>query len=376
MKIAVVHSYYRSAQPSGENTSVDLQIRALRNAEHDVRLVAAYSDDLAGAGDRMRAAVRVSLGAGGRIDDRLREFGPDVIHLHNTFPNLGTSWLKEWGPRTVATLHNYRTLCAAGTMYRSAAPCSDCLHLPVVPAVRHRCYHESRVESLAVALGASPLGGLRRILRRAGVLVTLNEESAETFAQLSSRPVHCIPNFVEAAEPVDVKRRTGWTYVGRLTPEKGLDELLTNWGEDRLDIIGDGPQMSWLRERYGHMTNVSWLGAMKRDDLLPRLTDYRGLLIPSVCAEGLPTVALEALARGVPVGLSSHVSATSTLTKMGAAVPIPTDPGQAPALAKALSALAADPESRARRCRDVHAQLFSEQLWLERIEAVYESLLA
>ena len=46
MRIAVVHSYYSSREPSGENVVVDLQVEALRRAGHDVTLVARRTDDL------------------------------------------------------------------------------------------------------------------------------------------------------------------------------------------------------------------------------------------------------------------------------------------------------------------------------------------
>ena len=38
----MVHSYYSSRQPSGENVVVDLQIEALRRAGHTVELVGLY----------------------------------------------------------------------------------------------------------------------------------------------------------------------------------------------------------------------------------------------------------------------------------------------------------------------------------------------
>ena len=46
MKISVVHSYYSSATPSGENFMVDSQVAALTEAGHDVQLIALRTDDL------------------------------------------------------------------------------------------------------------------------------------------------------------------------------------------------------------------------------------------------------------------------------------------------------------------------------------------
>ena len=46
MKIAVVHSFYSTRQPSGENVVVQLQARALQEAGHEVSLIAAQTDRL------------------------------------------------------------------------------------------------------------------------------------------------------------------------------------------------------------------------------------------------------------------------------------------------------------------------------------------
>ena len=57
MRIAVVHSFYRSDSPSGENQVVAQQVELLREAGHDVLLVARSSDELGtGLVDRVRLA--------------------------------------------------------------------------------------------------------------------------------------------------------------------------------------------------------------------------------------------------------------------------------------------------------------------------------
>ena len=44
MRIALVHSYYSSRVPSGENRVVDAQARALRDVGHEVQVVAELTD--------------------------------------------------------------------------------------------------------------------------------------------------------------------------------------------------------------------------------------------------------------------------------------------------------------------------------------------
>ena len=152
MRIAVVHSFY-SGQPSGENEAVRDQVRALRAAGHDVDLFAAHTDEL--AGDRLyplRAALRVATGRGASPLSRLRAHAPDVVHVHNLFPNFGRSWVCEWDGPLIATLHNYRPLCARATLYREGAECTRCPDGERWAGLRYGCYRDSRAATLPLAL--------------------------------------------------------------------------------------------------------------------------------------------------------------------------------------------------------------------------------
>lgn len=100
MKVASVHSYYSNRQPSGENVVVGAQAAALRAQGVDVRIIAARTDALeSNGGYKLRSAVTVATGSGPSPLKDLEEFRPDVVHVHNLFPNWGTGWIDRWeGP--------------------------------------------------------------------------------------------------------------------------------------------------------------------------------------------------------------------------------------------------------------------------------------
>lgn len=65
MRISVVHSFYGSASPSGENFMVDNQVAALSEAGHDVQLIDVRTDDLQGHPlYKVRTALTVATGRG------------------------------------------------------------------------------------------------------------------------------------------------------------------------------------------------------------------------------------------------------------------------------------------------------------------------
>jgi glycosyltransferase involved in cell wall biosynthesis len=96
-------------------------------------------------------------------------------------------------------------------------------------------------------------------------------------------------------------------YVGRLDEAKGLldlpvvDELLRRRGVDvAWTLIGSGPLESRLREAWPS-PQVSWLGALPREQVLHRLADFDVFVLPTR-GEGFPVALVEGMGAGlVPV---------------------------------------------------------------------------
>ena len=99
-------------------------------------------------------------------------------------------------------------------------------------------------------------------------------------------------------------------YVGRLSPEKGIDnfvkaiKLLSKDRDDlRFCIIGDGNLMDKTKlyiKNNGLEDVTSILGRIDQDELPKYLNELQMLVIPSY-TEGLPNIMLEAMACGTPV---------------------------------------------------------------------------
>lgn len=110
-----------------------------------------------------------------------------------------------------------------------------------------------------------------------------------------------VPNFVGVGEdPFGETVPLHVAFVGRLSHEKGPDlfcqvaERLS--GEVSFHVYGDGPLRAALEARYGHC--VKFHGFAEDVGAVWRQT---GLLLMTSRHEGLPLVALEAMANGVPV---------------------------------------------------------------------------
>lgn len=113
--------------------------------------------------------------------------------------------------------------------------------------------------------------------------------------------------------------------VGRLSPEKGYDGLLSalaavaaTGAAFELDVIGGGPLLDGLRARADGLDigdRVRFGGPMSEADTLAGIAAADFLVLPSLM-EGLPVVLVEAMALGKPV-VASRVAGIPELVEEG-----------------------------------------------------------
>jgi glycosyltransferase involved in cell wall biosynthesis len=321
VRIALVHSYYSSRVPSGENNVVDAQAAALREAGHEVLVVAQSTDQRLGRRTYpIEAALTVATGVGPSPARALATFRPDVVHVHNLFPNFGRHWVTSYDGPLVATLHNYRPICPAATLFRDGAVCRECPESRSTrPAVRHACFHGSAVATLAPALGthfaADPL------LRRAHVLTTLSDGMSAEYAAagVPADKLRVLGNFVPdlagGATPAPAER--SWLYAGRIEREKGLHQLIERWPAGERLLVAGAPDPA---DPLPHHRDVELLGRVDQAELVKRMASATGLVFPSIWLEGLALVCLEALSAGLPVLAFDDVPAGRTVEDLGIGV--------------------------------------------------------
>jgi glycosyltransferase involved in cell wall biosynthesis len=169
----------------------------------------------------------------------------------------------------------------------------------------------------------------------------------------------------------------GW--IGRLSPEKGLDVLLAALAllQDHaigVSVIGTGPLRDRLMRRArGLASGITWHGAVANAGRCVRAFD---LLILSSRSEGTPMVLFEAMDAGVPVVATSVGGVPDVVGTDEALLVPPADPG---ALAAGIRECIADTEGTLRRARAARTRLAAEfalEPWLDAYEGVYHAALA
>lgn len=282
------------------------QVAALEGDGHEVCLVSRFTDDYAEQRTyKLRSAVTVATDHGYSPLPELKQFRPDIVHVHNLFPNYSSSWLHQWDGPLVATLHNYRSTCAAGTLYRNGSPCTECIDSGSHRAVVHRCYKQSGLATLPLAIRTRNGVAGDNVIQRADRLIALSNRSYDIFRSLgiATAKMALLPNFVDGA-PYSPHSVPGdhWVYIGRLTEEKGILTLIHSWPSGQsLHIIGDGPLRDEILSHVDRSPNIRFVGPVSNSEVPKILAEAKGLVFPSEWPEGAPIVYVEALAAGRPV---------------------------------------------------------------------------
>jgi glycosyltransferase involved in cell wall biosynthesis len=177
----------------------------------------------------------------------------------------------------------------------------------------------------------------RPILRGARLVIAASSALAKEAIALGAREVRIIPSGVELpervgepAEPAEI------LFAGRLSPEKGILELVEAAQGMSLVVAGDGP----LRERV-----LGARGFVPHDELLGLYERAAIVACPSR-REGFGVTCAEAMAYGRPVVASAVGGLLDLVVDGETGLHVP--PRDVAALRAALVRLLGDPELRAR----------------------------
>jgi glycosyltransferase involved in cell wall biosynthesis len=126
------------------------------------------------------------------------------------------------------------------------------------------------------------------------------------------------PNFIEDPNPHnEIAGGYGALYIGRLSEEKGIKELIREWQkiDYPLKVIGGGPIALRLKE-MNRNSFVSFLGNIARSQVINEIEECAFVVVPSIWQEPFGLVNIEALSMGKPL-LASRKGGMIDIIKHG-----------------------------------------------------------
>lgn len=387
MKILLCHNHYQ--QRGGEDESFAAEAAMLEDHGHEVLRFTLHNDSIREANPLATAARTLwNRDVYRELRQLMRRERPAVLHATNTFPLISPAAYyaaAAAGVPVVQSLRNYRLFCLNSYFLRQGAVCEDCLGKFVPwPGVVHGCYRDSRAASAVVAAMLTLHRTLPTWTRMVDRFFTLTDFAREKFVQggLPAERIAVKPNFLRVDPGAGAGRGGYAVFVGRLSPEKGIDTLLAAWqqvaGEIPLKIVGDGPLEEQVRRAAAATAGIEWLGRRSTSEVLELLGEATLLVMPSIWYETFGRTIIEAYSRGTPV-VASRIGALAELVVPGR-TGLLFEPGSAADLAaKVRELLATDPASR-RQMRTIARQEFEHKYTAARnydlLMNIYEDAIA
>ncbi len=321
MRVLIIHNHYQD--PGGEDAVFEQEHTLLSLTEEVALLTFQNRKGWKGAWQTLWSPWNVR--AGRKVKRAIREHRPDVIHIHNLHYAIGPIAIriaKRQGIPVVMTLHNYRLLCPSATLFYNGNLFTDSLHTRFPwQAVRLGLHSHSVFKTFWLAFTVwlhKKMGTWQMVDRYIPLTAFAKQLFVDSTFGVPKEKFVVKPNFVSPPKRVKETRGQHFLFVGRLTPEKGIDVLLEAFGntDKQLRIAGDGPMREKVVATCQKHPNMVYLGSLDKTGIDEQLASCTALVFPSIWFEGMPMTILEAFAAGTPV-IASHLGAMQAMVKDG-----------------------------------------------------------
>lgn len=301
MNILIIHNNYTSR--GGEESVVDFQTKLFRDRGHEVVLYSRQNTKPRTIFHKIGRFLNgfFSLKSYFEVRRLVKEHHIDVAIVHNLYHKITPSALlplKKQGIPVFMVLHNYRVVCPIATLFRGGGICKECLTSKnhELRCVANNCA-KNRAESVFMALRNA-------FVRKSGILtknvtkfITLSDFQKEILVKqgFEASKIAVIPNSIEvdSTTPPTVVKSDYIAFVGRMTPEKGIDvlfDLALRMPERTFRVAGDNS----LPPHIKAPSNIEFCGYLSGEALAELYDKALFLIMTSKCYEGFPVVVLEA----------------------------------------------------------------------------------
>jgi len=311
MKILIIHNRYK--QIGGEDAVVSAESDLFCRNGHDVEKIIYDNSLIKSFIETCKSGLKAIYNPDSAkvLEMKIREFHPDVIHVHNFLPLVSPSVFftaNKWNIPVFLTLHNYRLICPSATLFFKGRIYEKSIKsIFPIHAIVKGVYRNSPMQTAMVVLMTAVHHFMGTWKNKIDAYITLTQFAKQKFIHsalsIPEEKLFVKPNFVEDCDNEVFEREDFFLFIGRLTEEKGIQTLLkaADLYYFKIVIIGDGPLRPLVEASAEKNPNISYIGFQPKKVILDYLKKCKALIFPSLWYEGFPVTLAESLSTSTPV---------------------------------------------------------------------------
>ena len=321
-----------------------------------------------------------------RMRAMIAEFRPDVAHVRNIYHHLSPSILWELKAQNIPVmyhLNDFKLLCPSYNLVSHGQACEACKGGAFWHAPQQKCYPGlgAQITLMTEAYVQRWLGTYQKCV---DLFLAPSQFVRDKFVEhgWDGGKFKVLPHFQRIPEAAGVPRDGPLLYCGRLSAEKGVDDLLRAMQrvpQMRLVVAGDGPQRGELQNLAVSLKldNVEFVGQVGAEERDLRIAQSRFTVLPSHAYETLGKTILESYAGGRAV-VASDLGSRRELVREGETGVLYRN-GNVNELAAAIETLGLQPElaeKMGRAGREFVRQRHTPEGHYRKMLGLYEDLIA
>lgn len=339
MKILLIHNFYQSSSPSGEDMvyKAEKELLEVWGKKYGLRVTTykEYNNKINNFSLPRKFLLPFKTAWSRETYKALRNIikneRPDIAHFHNIFYLISPSAYyacKDAGVPIVQTLHNFRFFCANGLLMRDGKICEDCIGKIPWRGMLHGCHRNSRLYSAPAVLTGCVHRFLGTWKDKVDAYIALTEFGKKKIVEcgLPEEKIFVKPNFLSNPPKPNYVNGGFAVFLGRLSEEKGLNIILEAFkilqssipNHVSLKVIGSGPQQKQFEDkvRAENVYSIECIGRKGFAESMAILKNSMFMIMPSVWYETFGKTIIEAFACGKPV-IASRLGAMAEIVEHG-----------------------------------------------------------